>query len=244
MRKLDYLISNKIFNPSSATYNTVQDGRNPCPIEENFMIIPVNKDKIEIPAFALDEFVYYAEEKQSVDVFIARLECQNYKTTYTTVDSIVREIICEDPDKKLIKMCIPRYDSLYYGTKGAIFDKDLKPLMMMSWVFNKEKNAEGNDVFFFDRPIVRINPDCYVSQSNSLERYISKKIITQSLNSSVWVPTVAGAGLRTNRIRYMTPKVEIDTCPFKIVQADRPSVLTTTKQILQTVTDYIDELIQ
>lgn len=242
MRKLDYLISNKIFNPSSATYNTVQDRRNPCPIEKNFMIIPVNKDKIEIPAFALDEFVYYAEEKQSVDVFIARLECQNYKTTYTTVDSIVREIICEDPDKKLIKMCIPGYDSLYYGTKGAIFNKDLKPLMMMSWVFNKEKDAEGNDVFSFERPVVRINPDCYVSQSNSLERYISKKIITQSLNSCVWVPRVTG--LRTNRITYMAPKVEIDSCPFKIVQADRPSVLTTTKQILQTVTDYIDELIQ
>lgn len=242
MRKLDYLIQNKIFNPSSKTYNTVIDERNPYPIEKNFMMIPVNKDKIEIPAFALEEFADYVEKKQSADVFIARLECQNYKTTYTTVDSIVREIICEDPGKKLVKMCIPGYDVLYYGTKGAIFDKDLRPLMMMSWVFNKEKNAEGNDVFFFDRPIVRINPECYVSQSNSLERYISKKIITQSLNASVWVPTVTG--LKNKRITYMAPKVEIDTCPFKIVQADRPSVLTTTKQILQTVTDYIDELIQ
>lgn len=242
MRKLDYLISNKIFNPSSKTYNTVLDRRHSCPIEKNFMIIPINNDKIEIPAFAMEEFADYVEKKQSVDVFIARLECQNYKTTYTTVDSIVREIICEDPCKKLIKMCIPGYDVLYYGTKGAIFDKDLRPLMMMSWMFNKEKDAEGNDVFFFDRPIVRINPNCYVSQSNSLERYISKKIITQSLNSSVWVPTVIG--LKNKRITYMTPKVEIDTCPFKIVQADRPSVLTTTKQILQTVTDYIDELIQ
>lgn len=242
MRKLDYLISNKIFNPSSKTYNTVLDRRYSCPIEKSFMIIPVNKDKIEIPAFAMEEFADYVEKKQSADVFIARLECQNYKTTYTTVDSIVREIICEDPGKKLVKMCIPGYDSLYYGTKGAIFDKDLRPLMMMSWVFNKEKDAEGDDVFFFDRPIVRINPDCYVSQSNSLERYISKKIITQSLNASVWVPTVTG--LKNKRITYMAPKVEIDTCPFKIVQADRPSVLTTTKQILQTVTDYIDELIQ
>lgn len=242
MRKLDYLINNKIFNPSSATYNAVQDGEHPCPIEKSFMIIPVNKDKIEIPAFAMEEFADYVEKKQSADVFIARLECQNYKTTYTTVDSIVREIICEDPDKKLIKMYIPGYDVLYYGTKGAMFDKDLKPLMMMSWMFNKEKDAEGNDVFFFDRPIVRINPKCYVSQSNSLERYISKKIITQSLNASVWVPTVTG--LKNKRITYMAPKVEIDTCPFKIVRADRPSVLTTTKQILQTVTDYIDELIQ
>lgn len=242
MRKLDYLIQNKIFNPDSKTYNTALDRRSPCPVEKNFMMIPVNKDKIEIPAFTLDEFAYYVGKKQSADVFIARLEYQNYKTTYTTVDSIVREIICEDPDKKLIKMCIPGYDFLYYGTKGAIFDKDLRPLMMMSWVFNKEKDAEGNDVFFFDRPIVRINPDCYVSQSNSLERYISKKIITQSLNSRVWTPTVSG--LKTDRVRYVAPKVEIDTCPFKIVQADRPSVLTTTKQILQTVTDYIDELIQ
>lgn len=242
MRKLDDLIQNKIFNPSSKTYNTVIDGRNPYPIEKNFMMIPVNKDKIEIPAFALEEFADYVEKKQSADILIARLECQNYKTTYTTVDSIVREIICEDPDKKLIKMCIPGYDVLYYGTKGAIFDKDLKPLMMMSWVFNKEKDAEGNNVFSFERPIVRINPDCYVSQSNSLERYISKKIITQSLNSGVWAPTITG--LRTDRVRYMTPKVEIDSCPFKIVQADKPSVLTTTKQILQTVTDYIDELIQ
>lgn len=242
MRKLDYLIQNRIFNPSSETYNTVQDGRNPCPIEKNFMIIPINNDKIEIPAFAMGEFADYIEKKQSADVFIARLECQNYKTFYTTVDSIVREIICEDPDKKLIKMCIPGYDVLYYGTKGAIFDKDFRPLMMMSWMFNKEKDAEGNDVFFFERPIVRINPDCYVSQSNSLERYISKKIITQSLNSNVWTPTVRG--LRTDRVRYVAPKVEIDSCPFKIVQADRPSVLTTTKQILHTVTDYIDELIQ
>jgi len=78
-----------------------------------------------------------------------------------------------------------------------------------------------------------------------MERYLVNKVINGCLTTEFriesWIVTNRYFIANDNR---MPAKVEIDKLSFTIRDIDAPSISTTNSQLLQTVLDHIDDVIQ
>ena len=95
------------------------------------------------------------------------------------------------------------------------------------------------------KPILRIDPQVFLSRSNTLEKLIVNKMLNACLEDPVALPRYdLPARIVILRSARLPVKVEIDECPFLIHQSDTPSISTTNQQLLQVAINHIDELIQ
>lgn len=221
--------------------------------KSSYMLIPVTGDNIEIPTMAMYSLYKVADKitnKKPIDTIVINLENTGGFTTYKSVDACFRDAFRVSYQnarlRKLITVGNP--EKTYYGTYGAIFDENFKPVVMLSWELKKIYRDNGQDSFKykFIRPILRVAPEVFINKSNTVERFIINKLIPTTLSlTRIYSPIYRSKIYETNNGDCnLKAKVLIEDCPFVIKETDVPSISTTNEELLGTALNYIDEIIE
>lgn len=225
-----------------------------------YMVIPIDEDNFEIPLFAMRTFVdtVNSGQDEGLSSIVAMLNTEDKEPNYVTVDRYMRDILEENIKSGRLVRCNVKSGNnefIYYGVHGAVFDYDFSPIMICSWQVEtflyENESPEGvidcGIKYKFKRPILRVQPDVYLSKSDSMEKFIVNKMIAACLERSVYPPHGNYLGpkfVELPRGHSEFIKVELDTSPFVVKQTDTPSISTTNQQLLQIAIDHIDEIIQ
>lgn len=208
---------------------------------KKYMEIPIDEWEMEIPVFAFPTFRNIIAETLDVNSIIVHLETRWNQSCYTSLNKILEDTLRERYEgTKLMVIHDKTSTKLYYGTYGAIFNDKFEPILMCSWVVRKYLlNNEFN--FECVNPIIRISPECFVSQSDSIERLISKKFPMEALSGGKFhYFNREGRSLGYDPDGYV-PKIIIEKSPFSIKNIDVPSISTTNEALLKTALDNIDD---
>ena len=227
-------------------------GDRPIPVStKKYMEIPIEEDIFELPVFALSDFNELTRDNKdlSTEAITAMLFSLNKEPRYKSLDRYMRDIILEQFTHSRLVKCEVKQGTetiLYYGTHGAVFDKYYNPMMMCLWQIERRWVNEKTRKYHFIKPILRINPDCYVHQWDPMQRWIAKKAATAALTETIYKPFGRDLTDAFEEIPYdarMDLTVEISKSPFRIRTADTPSISTTNKSLLQLVIDHIEEIV-
>lgn len=249
MRDLETAISYCFENSDSSNYS-LNRGIS-FTNKSSYMLIPVTGDNIEIPTMAMYSLYQVAEKitnKKPIDTIVINLENTGGYTTYKSVEACFRDAFRTSYQntrlRKLITVGNP--EKTYYGTYGAIFDETFKPIVMLSWELKKIYRDDGQFRYKFIRPILRVTPEVFINKSNTVERFIINKLIPTTLSlTRIYSPIYSSIIYETNSGDCnLKAKVLIEDCPFVIKETDVPSVSTTNEKLLNTVLNYIDELVE
>lgn len=229
-----------------------------------YMEIPIEQRVIEVPLFAFGAFIDAIKQEDQdspPSAIIVSLDTIESKSYYKSVERFMRDVLIESySNSRLVLLEVKQGNDtlIYYGTCGAIFDKDFNPLMICSYQMEKIYTFETNagepdklDVKYkFLYPILRVKPDVFLYKTSPIERFIVNKMMTECLEHTFNLPyphdlpseklVFPGCSLE----RMLPVKIEICDSPFLIHDADSPSISTTNQQLLQLAVDHIDELIQ
>lgn len=245
-RELNYTIG-QVFEGRTTSRGVSYYSRGVMPIDTKriYMEIPINKPVFELPLFALGAFKQaIVDKKFNNDAIIATLRTIGKVPKYKTPARYMKDLLYESYERdKLVELEVEAGSTslFYYVTCGAIFDHHFKPLMLCSWIMERAAEEDGTFEYNPLNAILRIDPHCYLSKDNSLEKFIVNKLPTVALQTEIFRPY----GNCFRNIPEGAPlKIEIADCPFTLKTADVPSVSTTSKRLLQVAIDHLDEIIQ
>jgi len=216
---------------------------------DKFFEIPIDGDVFEIPTFALKSLMDRVNAPGELpSVITAKLHTDNCTAGYKKAERNLVEILRESfVQSKLIRVDAECGEEKvpYYGTCGAIFNKDFKPIAMCSWFIEKFFSELGVQRYRFLQPILRIDPAAFVHGADSIERLVAKKLINYCLEAPKHPPYQWNRGVCFIADEDDYPvKVVIEESPFNIRCVDKPSISTTNQQLLQIAIDHIDEVVQ
>ena len=227
-------------------------GDRPIPVStKKYMEIPIEEDIFELPVFALSDFNELTRDNKdlSTEAITAMLFSLNKEPRYKSLDRYMRDIILEQFTHSRLVKCEVKQGTetiLYYGTHGAVFDKYFKPMMMCLWQMKRKWINEETRKYHFIKPILRIDPECYIRQWDPMQRWIAKKAASAALSETIYRPyrrDLTDAFEETPYDSQAELTVEIGKSPFKIRTADIPSISTTNESLLQLAIDHIDEVV-
>lgn len=242
MRDLQYVIGDCFSGGGVSrcynSYNNLRENSN-----TKYFIIPI-KDSFNIPVFALSAL------KGDTDSIVAQLQDLQVRTTYKSLDTGIRDTISFNfKYNKLAKLPTKVGEPTYYGTYGAIFDKDFTPIAMIMWEMEKKYSTSEESSYPFKykfvKPILRVSPIVFINRSNTVERYIINKIIPAALEKDI----VYAPNNRDSRFistyNGLHLKVEISYfSDFTLRKVNVPSISTTNENLLEVALDNIEEIVE
>ena len=217
--------------------------------KSRYLTIPFDTEEIELPLFvinALHTSIYSKGNNINLDSdnLVVAMHTSSKCGEYTTMDANIRQIIGASFTNSLMKITLKDSSTVYYGTYGALFDKDLNPLMMLIWKVKRtppDNLEEGSREWFTPiRPIIRVSPRIALKE-NSMERYIFNKIITEGL-ALTNLEGISSAIFHYLPQKTFSTQVIIDEFPFLISDPAIPSISTTNKELIDTALTYIDDM--
>jgi len=215
-----------------------------------YMEIPIVGDTFEIPIFALPEFIHLVNRSRDLETeaFVVSLYTVSVYNNYKTVDRFMQDVLEESWNSKLLELKVGEGDNarFYYGTHGAVFDKDFNPIMVCSWLIENHLSETDNMArrYKYIQPILRISPSCYLAKEDAMQRWMVNKMLTTALQHNYRTPPVGNTNAFVNRpLSTFDVKVEICNSPFHIIEADTPTISTSNKKLLQVAIDHIEEVI-
>ena len=213
---------------------------------KKYMEIPISSDVFELPLFAFEDFKKMHQNKKIGDVIVASLYSYGQTSNYKSLDSIMKDTLSTYFDRHLCKVQISNSPNIYYATFGAVFDENLTPLMMLSWIMERRVNEEGVIKYRYKKPLLRLNPYPYLNKEDALQKFICGRWVTTALGTRVHTPSTYGWRnfIESGYLSFEHVKIEIDECPFVIRSTDVPSISVTNEGLLQLAADYIDEILQ
>lgn len=217
---------------------------------KKYIEIPIQDSTFELPIFAFRKFRNMADKGTQSDAIVAQLFSYGNTSHYRSLEAIMKEVLSSPFSNRLWKIEVPGSVNIYYGTAGAVFNEELKPIMMMSWLLERVKDEEGNTKYAYKRPIMRLHPMTITSKDDALIRWLGGRFLTNTLNALIGRPFFYGSRYFVqsnnyyNNREYFTARIEIDKCPFIIRGAETPSVSTTNEDLLQVAEEYLQEVLQ
>lgn len=219
--------------------------------KSSYMVIPISSENIEIPIMALSMSTIESQIKAQgdIDAIVVNLDNIGGYTMYKSASAAIRNVFSTlYRNMHLMKiMSVGDPEKTYYGTYGAIFDENFKPVVMLSWEMKKIVQDDENTPikFKFIRPILRVAPEVLINKSNVIERFIINQIIPTSLTLNyISSPSTFGTIIYEENDRDEKVKVIIEDIPFIVKEADVPSVSTTNEELLDIASNYIDEVVE
>ena len=222
--------------------------------KSSYMLIPVTGDNIEIPTMAMYSLPTLENkilQKEPIDALVVNLNNNGGYSSFKSASASIRDaftVLYKNAHlRKLVTVGDP--EKTYYGTYGAIFDENFKPIVMLSWELKKIYRDDDQDPFRykFIRPILRVAPEVFINKSNTVERFIINQIIPTAL-SVIYLSSprcYRSVIYESNSANCNTKvKVLIEKIPFIIKETDVPSISTTNEELLGTALNYIDEIIE
>ena len=220
--------------------------------KSSYMLIPVTGDNIEIPTmamFSLPTLENKILQKEPIDALAVNLNNNGGYSTFKSVSASIRDaftVLYKNAHlRKLVTVGDP--EKTYYGTYGAIFDENFKPIVMLSWELKKIYGDDEQDPFRykFISPILRVAPEVFINKSNTVERFIINQIIPTALSITyLSSPIFHRSMIYESNSGNCKVKVLIEKIPFIIKETDVPSISTTDEELLGTALNYIDEIIE
>lgn len=216
--------------------------------KSRYLTIPLDTEEIELPLFVVNALHTTIYQNNNINLDSANLVVEMHTSskcgTYKTIDANIRQIIGASFINSLTKITLKDSSTVYYGTYGALFDKDLNPLMMLIWKVKRtppDNLKEGSKEWFTPiRPIIRVSPRI-AQKENSMERYIFNKIITEGLTLNNFEGIYSDIFYYSPQKTFST-QVIIDEFPFLISDPATPSISTTNKELIDTALAYIDDM--
>lgn len=220
--------------------------------KSSYMLIPVTGDNIEIPTiamFSLPTLENKILQKEPIDALVVNLNNNGGYSSFKSVSASIRDaftVLYKNAHlRKLVTVGDP--EKTYYGTYGAIFDENFKPIVMLSWELKKIYRDDEQDPFRykFISPILRVAPEVFINKSNTVERFIINQIIPTALSITyLSSPIFHRSMIYESNSGNCKVKVLIEKIPFIIKETDVPSISTTNEELLGTALNYIDEIIE
>lgn len=245
MRDLKYIIQRCFegYLQDSIYFNTDTVIRN-----FQYMSIPIFKDVFELPVFMIGKLsnCNLPVTSDEVDSFTACLNYIGTESSFKTLSSKIRAILINVFNRaRLVKIPLDTQgENYYYGTCGAIFNKNLMPVMIMSWRIEKvqQDNPDKSFVYKFTQPILRVSPSVFTVKADSLTRYIINQIIPNALRNRYNAPHIYRNSLFLSTYESFSIKVDIGEFPFTLQKVNAPSVSTTNEELLNVALANIDEI--
>ena len=220
--------------------------------KSSYMLIPVTGDDIEIPTmamFSLPTLENKILQKEPIDALVVNLNNNGGYSSFKSVSASIRDaftVLYKNAHlRKLVTVGDP--EKTYYGTYGAIFDENFKPIVMLSWELKKIYRDDEQDPFRykFISPILRVAPEVFINKSNTVERFIINQIIPTALSITyLSSPIFHRSIIYESNSGNCKVKVLIEKIPFIIKETDVPSISTTNEELLGTALNYIDEIVE
>lgn len=220
--------------------------------KSSYMLIPVTGDNIEIPTmamFSLPTLENKILQKEPIDALVVNLNNNGGYSSFKSVSASIRDaftVLYKNAHlRKLVTVGDP--EKTYYGTYGAIFDENFKPIVMLSWELKKIYRDDEQDPFRykFISPILRVAPEVFINKSNTVERFIINQIIPTALSITyLSSPIFHRSMIYESNSGNCKVKVLIEKIPFIIKETDVPSISTTNEELLGTALNYIDEIVE
>lgn len=213
-----------------------------------YMNVPIFKDVFELPVFMLGKLSNrnLPVTPDEVDSFTACLNYTGTESDFKTLSSKMRNILINTFNRaRLVKIPLDTQGkNYYYGTCGAIFNKNLMPVMIMSWRIEKvqQDNPDKSFVYKFTQPILRVSSSVFTVKADSLTRYIINQIIPNALRNRYDAPPIYSNPLFPSTYESFNIKVDIGEFPFTLQKVNAPSVSTTNEELLNVALANIDEI--
>lgn len=217
--------------------------------KSRYLTIPFDTKEIELPLFvvnALHTTIYPKGDNINLDStnLVVEMHTSSKLGPYKTMDANIRQIIGTSFTNSLMKITLKDSSTVYYGTYGALFDKDLNPLMMLIWKVKRTppNNLKEDSTAWFTpiKPIIRVSSRI-IQKENPMERYIFNKIITEGLALNNLEGIYSDIFYYSPQKTFST-QVIIDEFPFLISDPATPSISTTNKELIDTALAYIDDM--
>lgn len=215
-----------------------------------YINVPIFKDVFELPVFMLGNLSNcdLPVTSDEIDSFTACLNYTGTESDFKTLSSKMRNILITIFNRaRLVKIPLDTQgENYYYGTCGAIFNKNLMPVMIMSWRIEKvqQDNPDKSFVYKFTQPILRVSPSVFTVKADSLTRYIINQIIPNALRNRYDAPHIYSNPLFPSTYESFNIKVDIGEFPFTLQKVNAPSVSTTNEELLNVALANIDEIVE
>lgn len=245
MASLGSIIST-IFEGSSQNSH-IRRGSIDTPITpEKYMEIPINSNVFELPLLAFEDFKKINQNRKACDVIVASLYSCGQTSGYKSFDSIMKDVLSTRFNRHLCKVQVANTPNVYYATFGAVFDENLTPLMMLSWIMEKIVHEGSAIKYQYKKPLLRLNPYPCINKEDALQKFLCGRWVSTTLGTTIYTPSSYGLDYMedSEHLNFNYVKVEIDECPFIIRGTDVPSISVTNEGLLQLAADHIDEILQ
>lgn len=213
-----------------------------------YLEIPINKDVFEVPMFALHALQRIISDGtvNRTDAIVVSLADHGSKPNYKTLERNMVDVLESDfESSKLIRVDASNGSEnvKYYGTHGAIFDDGYSPVAMYTCQVKRTEIDSESHTYSYEilKPILRIRPESFKTRGDSMEKFITNKLILAGISDSI---TPCYYSNTINVLPEYNIEVVIGDIPFKPIIADSPSISTTNKELLELVVDHIEEVIQ
>lgn len=254
MASLDYVITS-IFNDNGSASQINRDYygervTSPAITTKKYMEIPIYMDVFELPLLAFSAFRNMMKYHMECDSLVAQIYSCGRTSNYKSLEAVMKDSLSTNLSKHLIKVEVPNTHRVYYSTFGAVFDHNLKPIMMLSWIMERKISELGQTKFCYKRPLLRLSPTPCLCKEDTMQRFLANKLLTVVLGNTYMTPYFYDCGSfleqhnsYSNRGTFKM-KVEIDECPFILKDVETPSISTTNEQLLQLAVEHIEEALQ
>lgn len=219
-------------------------GRN---AEAHFLAIPVRENTFELPLFVLDHYIQAYHDYPQMDALVAELTIGDYMPKYKTVNRYMQDVL-ENSFSKIHLISLKAENGhdivTYYGTRGLILNQNLEPVLTCSWEMGRYQDAQGIVRHRFLKPMLRIHPDCYLQQDDTMRKFIVRKLLPCALNSRFLSPPTVSIHFDTDSTVLHKVKAEIGHSPFTHSTVSPPEFSITDQELLQVACNYPNEFIQ
>lgn len=258
MADLNYFVRRMFEYPDEAYGRYVRhtaDASLDANLQIRYMEVQINKDSFEVPLMLVKSFVNIVGEGKDAETeaITAVLNDIGYYVDYKTSERCFKDVIQQNfPSSRLVRMQFQQKNEFltYYGTRGAVFDKDFNPLMICTWEVKRTVNerSDGSTVFEYElvRPVMHIVNWVFVDKKGLMEKFISNKLTTMLVNEALTPPSRYSltSRVKSSPLRPGPARIVIDSFPFNFRDVAVPSISTTNEKLLQTAIDHLDEIVQ
>lgn len=236
---------NRIYNGNFIDYG--RHPRNDIPTIRKFLEVPVSKsDLIEIPTVALHKITRRGVGNiDDLDNIVVDLFVAGQTPGYKSLEAIFKDAMLQlCGTHGLVEVKVEqshRQPEIYYMGDGAIFDKDLNPLAITTWLIRKAEHMDGWRVLHYHSPVLRIDPNCF-RKRNKMENFIVGKLLNTVTSYHPEIDYGLNPGERYSFARYGI-SVIIENMPFKVLEPKVPSTTTTPEDLMNIVLQNQEEFL-
>lgn len=241
-RSLNYTIEYIFTWNRTSNHSTIGGYNMPRNNKTVYLEVPINSSAFELPCFVRICTDINVLLNNDTEVLAVSLNTINRIPRYTTLSAYMKDVLMDNFNTNRLVMLKTKNtddtEAVYYATFGAIFDDSFKPLLMCSWLVERGRDESGNLCVKYIKPIVRVDPSCYVRKNNPIEKFIAGKFIQTVLTQSIPHPVY-----RFDYKFIKNAEVEIAECPFNLKQSETPSISTTNEELIQIAKEYLNDVI-